>query len=622
MRTTLRRLAVTSAATLVVSGLAVPLASTPAHAAVAVERLWTIVDTDDDGSFGLARTDTPGGTPTVVEENAGVDYSDLTASADGSRVVYLRSNGTTDYLQVRDTGGALVRTVAALATDGTTFFVEPHLSPNGSTVAWTEVVLSDTGLSLRTRRAAVASGAPATVISGYGALGFLDNSTLLVQSMAGANRTVPVAGGATAAFPGLPADGWRVTVSPDSSKIAWFVDTTGTGNDTGDIHVGSLVNSSGSWSVSGDSTVATGLYNDQPAFSRDGATLYWTKYDGDVGPGDVWSRPVDLSAPAAQLSTSGDEYDVAVTALPDAVAPAAATALPATLNGTTPVLRWTNPADADLSGVVVSRPGRTALVPAPLTSFTDSGLVLGQTYTYTFTAVDRSGNQATGVTRQLTAIKPGAYFGTPTSQYSTKASFPVRFATGALADTTFFVDYLPYGGTLKSWVNGATGNIRTFGVAGTTNVAGTTAIVGGTYRFRVKVVDGFGNASAYVSSGKAVVPFDQTKATFSGGTNVSSGGAYLGSFRQLKTTASYARVALVGNKLMIVGWKCKTCGKFALYDGSTRIAVVDTYAASTQPRVLLFSKTYASSATHTFTIRPLGTAGRPGVNLDGFAMQR
>ena len=68
-------------------------------------------------------------------------------------------------------------------------------------------------------------------------------------------------------------------------------------------------------------------------------------------------------------------------------------------------------------------------------------------------------------------------------------------------------------------------------------------------------------------------------------------------------------------------WALPDVRVFALYDGRTLLAKVDTGTASTLARVLS-SHTYATSGTHTFTIRPLGTAGRPSVYLDGFAMRR
>ncbi|MDP9183812.1 MAG: hypothetical protein M3P04_13670, partial [Actinomycetota bacterium] len=137
-----------------------------------------------------------------------------------------------------------------------------------------------------------------------------------------------------------------------------------------------------------------------------------------------------------------------------------------------------------------------------------------------------------------------------------------------------------------------------------------------------RVIDEFGNSSAFTASDKAVVPFDQSKATFVGGGAVASSAAYLGSYKRMTTTAQYARVSLVGNRLQVVGWKCSSCGSFAIYDGATKIGTVNSYSATLTPRVTLFTKTYTTSATHTFTIRPLGTVGHPGVVLDGFAMRR
>jgi hypothetical protein len=103
---------------------------------------------------------------------------------------------------------------------------------------------------------------------------------------------------------------------------------------------------------------------------------------------------------------------------------------------------------------------------------------------------------------------------------------------------------------------------------------------------------------------------------------LASSSSYLGSIRQLRTTASYARVTLTGNRLQVIGIKCSACGKFAIYLGSTKVATVDTYASSTKLRQVLYSATYSNVASRTYTIRPLATAGRPSVDLDGFAMRR
>lgn len=631
MSFTLRRVAGSVALTVAASALTLPFAA-PASAITAGERVWTVLDSDGDDAYGLFHSDGAGATLTKVEESATTSIASLSASADGTRVIYLRYTflpATEDVKQevvVRDTSTRQVRVLETKLASTGVYPDVPGLSPDGTKAVW-ESYSDATELS-SVRKALVGSGASSQLVgSDLSPYAFLSNDTVLVQTPEGTPYTIPFAGGTATTVTGLPEEAINVTVSPDGSTLAWAKLKTLTAPFTSDLQIAPVSLNSGIASVGAPTTLDTTTYNRQPAFSRDGSKVFYLKTSGASGAsGDLWSVPVAGGA-ATQYSTAADDVDVAVTKLPsaDVTAPASATALPAVLNGTTPTLRWTLPADTDgdLSGVIVSRTGKTVFVPAPLTSYVDSGLTVGGTYAYTFTAVDRFGNQASGVTRNLRAIKPAAYFGNPTSQYSTKASFPVRFATGGSGSTLYSVKYLPYGGTLKTWVDAAAGATRTFGVAGNgTTVAGTTAVVGGTYTFYVKAQDEYGNSSAYVTSTKAVVPWDQTKATFSGGTNRTSSAAYRGTFRRLTSNTQYARVTLVGNRLQVIGWKCASCGSFAIYQGNTKIATVSTYSSTLRPRLVLFTKTYTSSATRTFTIRPLGTAGHPVVALDGFAMRR
>jgi hypothetical protein len=90
----------------------------------------------------------------------------------------------------------------------------------------------------------------------------------------------------------------------------------------------------------------------------------------------------------------------------------------------------------------------------------------------------------------------------------------------------------------------------------------------------------------------------------------------------MTSTSAYARFSLIGNRLQVIGFRCSSCGSFAVYDGATKIATVSTYSSTTVARAVLFTKTYTRSMKRTFTIRPLGTSGHPAVALDGFAMRR
>jgi hypothetical protein len=577
---------------------------------------------------------TAGGTATALVKDATHDIENLTFSRDGSRLAYMQRtlNSTGDIVStqivVRDVSSRIVRVVASVL-DAAGEVSQPTLSPDGTTVAWTN--LSASGPALY--RAGAGSGSPVLVKGGYMDGVFLDSSTLLAQSAANGSWASVTLAGATTANATLTSSSFDVAVSEDGQHLAWAEDTSVSSTSTSNIETATLSVSSGVATVGTPAQVATGLANEAPSFSVDGSKVYFVEWDGDQGEGDVWVAPTvadGANPPAVSANTPGeDDYDVAIGTTDDGTPPAAAgTAVPAALGATTATVKWTLPADADLSGVVLTRTlgatvQKTVYVPAPVTSYADTGLVVNNAYVSSITAVDRSGHSASAATRSVTPMSPGAVVTDPTTNTATRAPFAVRFAAAAPSNAKFTVDYNVAGTTTwYRWVTALTGITRTFGAPATSGVAATTATPGASYNFRVTAVDGAGNSTAAITAGKGVVPFDQTKATLSGGATLASTSSFMGSIYQLKTTASYAKVTLLGNRLQVVGIKCPGCGLFAIYDGSTKVANVDTYASTTKVRQVLFAKTYTAIGTHTFTIRPLATAGRPAVELDGFAMRR
>lgn len=630
-----RRAAVTAAA--VLAGLTVvPLTATPALAVVApVERAFFTADTDGDGFSGLYWKTTPNGTPQKVFEDAGHDAYSLSSSQDGTRIAYVQDTFTSagapvrEQVVVRDVSTRLVRVVSDRPFDGVRFDSLTALSPDGSTVVWD---YTDTGTgAVSVRKAAVASGGVTTLAAGYSPYGFVSPTSVLIQNVAGDTWTIPVTGGALTTAAGIPVDAFYVRVSPDGSKVAWARMTSSNSPRTSVIEVAPLTFPSGHATAGTATTIATGLYNTKPSWSRDGTTVYFIRNAGTPGAaGDIWSAPADASTAAtATAATAANENGVAITSTDDGTAPGDATPQAATLLGTSATLRWTLPADTDLSGVIVTRSlngavTRTAYVPAPLTAWTDTGLTAGSTYTYGFQTVDRSNNVGTVVTRQLTAVQAKPTAASPTSTSFTRAPFTVRFATSAVpSGVTFDVYYRANSAsTWTHWVSSVAGVARTFGSPAASGVAATTSYPGVTYQFRVTARDAFGNSTPVAIGTPSVVPFDQTKASFNAGTTYAVSSAWLGSYRVIKTAGSYARVSLTGNQLTVIGTRCKACGVFDLYDGTRLIRTVDTYAATTVPRAVLFSVAYTTSATHTFTLRARGTAGRPNVVLDGFGMRR
>jgi hypothetical protein len=614
LSSTLRRSAGTAVLALAASVLSLPFAA-PAKAVASSQYRFFIQDIDGDDTYGLYKRALIGGdtTPLIADDtvNSTVDIIDLSVSRDGSRVIFVQDTYSVDgeplreKVIVRDVSGRHVRVLLDLPLSGNNFALLPALSPDGLTAVWTQIDFSTGNASVR--RTGVSGGTPAVVVNGYGGATYLSDSKLFVQDELGNAYTVP-----------FPDDIEGLAVAPSGARVTWSVPTGATTNAV----------QTASWDGTTASEVKTlegTMINTEPSFSQDSATVYF------VHEGDIWSAPADASAPSAQDSSTQEERDVVVTWTDDGAAPGALTAKPALLLGTTIKPQWTLPGDTDLSGVLLRRKlgsvvQRSEFVVAPQNYFLDSkkvgvpDIILGQTYTYELTPFDRSGHGGPLLTLQATALGAQPMFTDPTSTGSSREPFKVTFAATAPSDATYVAQYLLSGtSTWKNWVNGATGRVRTFGAPATTNVLATTSTPGKTYLFRVTVKDAYGNASPAVTSGRAVVPFDQTRATFVGGTNVSSSSSYLGGLRKLWTTAQYAKVSVTGNRFQIVGLRCAGCGKLAVYEAGKLIGTIDSYASTTKVRQVLFTKTYSSIGTHSYVIKPLATPGRPNVLLDGFA---
>jgi hypothetical protein len=610
--------------------------ATPAAASVSgTEVTYYLADTDGDEQYGLyAKTETTGGfgTHAVEAESASTDVSSLATSADGTRVIYVRDNYDTGVEQVvvRD-----VDEVYSQVLESTTFnpaapvfAAEPQLSPNGRSAIWTRVSLSGTA-TFSLRKASVATGTPTTLATDLSFGFFADDANVVAETSGGAAKSLPFAGGTRHDVATYPSGGYDFAFSRDGAKVAWAEDTA----TTTVLKVASYSVTNGVPTFGSSTDLATSDSNFAPGFSTDGAKIRFIKDQG-LG-GDVYEVPVDASAAATAVAvTSADEVDLAA-AHQDDVAPAAPTVLPAVLDGTSTVVRFTWPADPDVAYVTVwdspTTPSGGTNATWPETSvrwFGTGVLTPGTTYTVGVQTVDRSGNRSAIVPLTFTAQKaPAPSAVDPISTTSTKASFPVTFAASAPSNARFVVDYLPSGyGTYQHWVTGVTGRVRTFGAPASAGVLATTSTVGRSYVFKAQVKDAYGNATAWVTSARTAVPWDQTKATLYGGLNVSSTSAYLGSYRRLAKTTDYARITLQGDRLQLVGWKCASCGSFTLYEynsvtRTTTATTISSYATSTKARQVLFTRYYSGIQTRTFTIKPKATTGHPYVMLDGFAMR-
>lgn len=145
-----------------------------------------------------------------------------------------------------------------------------------------------------------------------------------------------------------------------------------------------------------------------------------------------------------------------------------------------------------------------------------------------------------------------------------------------------------------------------------------------TWRFRVRSVDGAGNASAWVygpifrvlrtQESSTAVRFSGTWSTASG--TSASGGRYRITSRLL-ASVSYT---FTGRSVAWVAYRGTTLGRAKVYlDGIYR-ATVDLRASPTQWRRVVFAKSWSVTAKHTIRIVCLATPGRPRINIDAFVV--
>src|SRR5207245_6854556 len=73
-----------------------------------------------------------------------------------------------------------------------------------------------------------------------------------------------------------------------------------------------------------------------------------------------------------------------------------------------------------------------------------------------------------------------------------------------------------------------------------------------------------------------------------------------------------------GSGIAWVAYRGPTRGKARVYIDGVLITTVDLYASTGRGKVVVFDRSWATSATHTIRVVGLGTAGRSRIDLDGF----
>ena len=161
----------------------------------------------------------------------------------------------------------------------------------------------------------------------------------------------------------------------------------------------------------------------------------------------------------------------------------------------------------------------------------------------------------------------------------------------------------------------------------TASPAATTVTAGGTVRFRVRAVDRAGNTGAWMTGpvlrpALVQTPAGTTGLTYAGTWSDAASASYSGGAHRYATAAGASATYTVHRAQHRPGHHPgRQPGPVSIYlDGAATPVTLDTYAATTAYGVQVWSQTFATSGPHTVRVVVVGTAGRPRVDLDAFAI--
>lgn len=148
----------------------------------------------------------------------------------------------------------------------------------------------------------------------------------------------------------------------------------------------------------------------------------------------------------------------------------------------------------------------------------------------------------------------------------------------------------------------------------------------GTYRFRVRARDRVGNWSAWAYGPTIRAGVRQESSTtlrWSGTwTTVRESSLSGGAAKATTTSAATARVTTTARSIAWVSRKGPGRGLAQVWVDGVLAATVDLGAPALGGKTVVFTRSWASSATHTVRITPLGTTGRPLVEVDALLVVR
>ena len=143
-------------------------------------------------------------------------------------------------------------------------------------------------------------------------------------------------------------------------------------------------------------------------------------------------------------------------------------------------------------------------------------------------------------------------------------------------------------------------------------------------QYQVRATDAAGNVGAWKSSAAfrlRLVSERSSAVTYARTWKTSLSSSYLGgAVRQSRAAGATASYTFTGSQVAWITARGPTRGSARVYVDGRHVATVSLYSRTMQTRRVVYASSWAADGRHRITIRVSGTAGRPRVDVDGFAV--
>lgn len=590
-------------------------------------------DTEGYGVYDIYAAAADGSDPVPVVTGGGSKGQPV-VSPDGTKVAYSQQDddGTHIYVARIDGTGTPVQLTSGAFDDE-----DPSWSPDGTTIAFDRLDSGDIFDNTAVYTVAASGGSPTELSDaqqGYRPSWTPDGESIVFAGLRGSTDGIDVVpsdgSGGRHLIPGT-AGGADPEVSPNGTQVA-FVASSGTTYNPGDCVTAPIarthldvISIKGGTPTAITSTTSS-QFDDDPSWWPDGSAISYAIHTTCSAPGTIATHAMVTNGPTG-LFTAGDDVDEPSVNVAPAM-PRPVTDAAATLGNGAVYLTWTPsplPSDLGPGSIVIRRSAPGGGAPSSPTAGTAvyngtasaalvTGLTTGKTYAFSIFRLDSTGSASEATTIKATPLAtPAVHAAAISATASATLGFPVTWSDSPGTPASYYVLAGPVGSALKTLSVSTTKTSATIGPKGVSQ--------GQTWHAVVLARDAFGNLTT-AGLATITVPYDDTssKLHYSHGWSKShSKSDWLGTAHVSHKKGSTMTATLTGTTLLIIGGRATGDGSFTVTVDGKKARTVNTHAAGTKTRQVLWTSKKLKAGKHTVKITVAGTKHHPAISIDAVA---